>query len=125
MSSVLIVEDEPNTRLAVTSLLEAIGQETVRTATNGLEALDLLREDPPELMLLDLMMPQMDGVEVLKQLRAGSAPRPGHIIVMSAHANANDRDGVKQLGADQFLSKPFTLVQLESALQIAGLEIDA
>lgn len=116
MTTVLIVEDDPNTLLAVTSMLEVVGHEEVRSAKNGEEGLERLREEQPDLMFLDLMMPKMDGFEVLRELRDGSAPRPGHIIVMSAHANANDREGVKRLGADQFLAKPFTLDQLEAAL---------
>lgn len=116
MTTLLIVEDDASTRLAVTAMLEELGQEDVRFATNGAEALELLREQSPDLMLLDLMMPQMDGIEVLRELRRGTAPRPGHIIVMSAHANREDREGVMILGADQFLPKPFTLDELERVL---------
>ena len=123
MTSVLVVEDEPNTLLAVTSLLEAIGLAEIRTAANGVEALDRISEETPDLMMTDLMMPDMDGIELLKQLRSGRAPRPGHVIVMSAHANANDQNGVEHLGADQFLSKPFTLLELQSALQQAGFPV--
>ncbi len=120
MTTVLIVEDDPNTMLAVTAMLEVVGHEEVRSATDGEAGLERLREEQPDLMFLDLMMPKMDGFEVLRELRGGSAPRPGHIIVMSAHANANDREGVRQLGADQFLAKPFTLAQLEQVLETAG-----
>ena len=120
MASLLIVEDDPNTREAVTAMLEELGREDVRCATNGVEALDSLRRQLPELMMLDLMMPRMDGFEVLRELRRGAAPRPGHIIVMSAHANREDRIGVKDLGADQFLAKPFALLELEQALDAAG-----
>lgn len=121
MTSVLIVEDDPNTLLAVASMLEVVGHEEVRSAKNGLQAIEKIREELPDLMMLDLMMPEMDGVELLQELRSGKVPRPGHIIVMSAHANADDRDGVKHLGADQFLAKPFTLAQLEAALEVSGV----
>lgn len=121
MTTVLIVEDDPNTLLAVTSMLEVVGHEEVRSANNGVDGLERLREERPDLMFLDLMMPRMDGLEVLRELRKGSAPRPRHIVVMSAHANANDREGVKELGADQFLAKPFTLAQLEQVLETAGV----
>ncbi len=121
MTSVLIVEDDANTLLAVTAMLEVIGREEVKSARNGVEALEMLREEQPELMFLDLMMPKMDGFELLRELRRGAAPRPAHIVVMSAHANAADREGVKQLGANQFLPKPFTLDQLEAVLETAGL----
>ncbi len=121
MASVLIVEDDPTTLMAVSSMLEAFGHEDVKSASNGADGLERLREERPDLLFLDLMMPVMDGIEVLRRLRSGDAPRPGHIIVMSAHANANDREGVKDLGADQFLAKPFTLDQLETALETAGI----
>ena len=121
MTSVLIVEDDPTTLEAVIAMLEVVGHEEVRSAPNGVEGLERMREEQPDLMFLDLMMPKMDGVDVLRELRDGSAPRPRHIIVMSAHANANERKGVIHLGADQFLAKPFTLAQLESALENAGL----
>lgn len=101
-------------------MLEVVGHEEVRSASNGVEGLERLREEQPDLMFLDLMMPKLDGFGVLRELRGGAAPRPGHIVVMSAHANANDREGVKQLGADQFMAKPFTLAQLEAVLETAG-----
>ena len=106
--------------MALTAMLEELGRGDVRCATNGVEALESLRDQVPELMMLDLMMPRMDGFEVLRELRNGGAPRPGHIIVMSAHANKEDRNGVKELGADQFLAKPFTMDELEAALDNAG-----
>ena len=121
MAFLLIVEDDPSTRMAVTEMLNELGRDDVRCVTNGVEALESLREQIPELMFLDLMMPKMDGFEVLRELRRGSAPRPGHIIVMSAHANNEDRIGVKELGANQFLAKPFTMDGLERVLENAGV----
>ena len=120
MNRVLIVEDDPNTQLAVAAMLEELGHPDVSVVKDGVEALDALNQATPPLMFLDIMMPRMDGIELLKELRRGSAPRPVHIIVMSAHANKADREAVKQLGADQFLSKPFTLDQLEAALGNVG-----
>lgn len=107
--------------MALTAMLEELGREDVHGVTNGVEALESLRNEIPRLMMLDLMMPRLDGFGVLRELRIGSAPRPGHIIVMSAHANEEDRNGVKQLGADQFLPKPFSMVDLEKVLNNAGV----
>ena len=67
-------------------------------------------------MMHDLMMPRMDGFELLRELRAGTAPRPGNIIVMRAHASPSEREGIYALGADHSLSKPSTLDQLKQAL---------
>lgn len=116
MGPLLIVEDDPSTQQAVLAMLEELGHEDASVARDGIEAIESLREAAPDLMMLDLMMPRMDGFELLRELRKGSVPRPGHIIVMSAHANADDQASVKVLGADQFISKPFTLEQLEQAL---------
>lgn len=119
MNSLLIVEDDPATREAVIAMLEELGHASPRVVTDGMEAIESLRAAPSTLMMLDLMMPRMDGFEVLREIRKGAAPRPGHIIVMSAHANSEDREGISALGADQFLSKPFTLAQLKRALDAA------
>jgi CheY-like chemotaxis protein len=119
MYSLLVVEDDSATREAVIAMLEELGHDSPRVVTDGVEAIESLRAQPSALMMLDLMMPRMDGFEVLRELRRGSAPRPGHIIVMSAHANSSDRAGITELGADQFLSKPFTLEQLRRALDAA------
>ena len=121
MPAILIVEDDPSTLEAVSAMLEVSGQLNVRSAKDGIACLEMLREDSFDLMFLDLMMPRMDGVEVLRELRGGAAPRPGHIVVMSAHANADDQAGVRILGADQFLAKPFSLDQLTQVLETAAL----
>ena len=119
MYPVLIVEDDFSTREAVKAMLEELGHESLQVVKDGLEAIEYLRSGPAALMMMDLMMPRMDGFEVLRELRRGAVPRPGHIIVMSAHANSADRAGITELGADQFLSKPFTLDQLKRALEVA------
>jgi CheY-like chemotaxis protein len=112
----LVVEDDPDTREAVVAMLEELGHPSAEVAADGAEAIERLRQVPSELMMLDLMMPRMDGFEVLRELRAGTVPRPSKIIVMSAHASPGEQDGIFALGADQFLSKPFTLDQLKRAL---------
>ena len=86
------------------------------TVFNGEQALKILRERKFEFLLLDLMMPKVDGYEVLKELRTGTYERPGKIIVMSAHAKPAELDGLMALGADAFMPKPFTLTDLEEIL---------
>ena len=116
MPSVLIVEDDLETRMAVEAMLEEAALEDIQSVTDGSKALDYLKDSTPDLMMLDLMMPNTDGFGVLRALRLGDVIRPGHVIVMSAHANKADQESVILLGADQFLAKPFTFVQLEEAL---------
>ena len=112
----LVVEDDPDTQEAVVAMLEELGHPTAAVVANGVEAIEHLKQCPSALMMLDLMMPLMDGFELLRELRAGNAPRPGKIIVMSAHASPSEREGIYALGADHFLSKPFTLDELKQAI---------
>ena len=99
----LIAEDDAATRDAVVAMLEELGITDVVTVFNGEQ-------------VLDLMMPKVDGYEVLKELRTGAYERPGKIIVMSAHAQPAELDGLMALGADAFMPKPFTLTDLEEIL---------
>ena len=114
--SMLIAEDDAATRDAVVAMLEELGITDIVTAFNGEQALEAIRERKFDFLLLDLMMPKVDGYEVLKQLRTGAYERPGKIIVMSAHAQPAELDGLMALGADAFMPKPFTLTDLEGVL---------
>lgn len=112
----LIAEDDMATRDAVVAMLEELGITDVVTAGDGEQALRALGERKFGTMLLDLMMPKVDGYEVLKALRTGKYQRPDRVIVMSAHAQPAELDGLMALGADAFMPKPFTLVDLEKIL---------
>ena len=109
----LVVDDDATIRDAVVAMLEELGHEQIDTAEDGLAAMELLRAAPSSVLILDLMMPRMDGFEVLREIRNGAVPRPRCIVVMSAHADADDQQGLHALGADAFLPKPFTLDELE------------
>ncbi|MBT3994339.1 MAG: response regulator [Chloroflexi bacterium] len=112
----LIAEDDKATRDAVVAMLEEFGITDVVTTRNGEEALKVLEEQQFDTLLLDLMMPKVDGYEVLKELRKGKHKRPHRVIVMSAHAQPAELDGLMELGADAFMPKPFTLNDLERVL---------
>lgn len=95
MSYVLIVDDDPDAQEVLTRIVQAQGMET-RTASDGLEALDILRraeQDPPSLIMLDLMMPTMDGFAVYNWLRGNPSTRHVPVIVVTACA----RDQVDML----------------------------
>jgi CheY-like chemotaxis protein len=113
---VLIAEDDVATRDAVVAMLEELGITEIVTVFNGEDALKKLEDQQFEVMLLDLMMPKVDGYEVLRELRKGAHKRPGRVIVMSAHAQPAELDGLMELGADAFMPKPFTLTDLEKIL---------
>ena len=110
--TVLIVDDEPNMRGFLRMALEDEGY-TVRTATNGQEALDRVRRTPPDAILLDLMMPVMDGWSFLTARRTLSSEYRCPVIVMSAVGGWNL---ARELGAASFLAKPFDIYVLLATL---------
>jgi len=97
-------------------MLEELGITDVVTVYNGELALKAIEEPKFGVLLLDLMMPKVDGYEVLRALRTGKYQRPDRVIVMSAHAQPAELDGLIALGADAFMPKPFTLDDLEKIL---------
>jgi CheY-like chemotaxis protein/HD-like signal output (HDOD) protein len=89
----------------------------VRTANNGDTALQLLAKEEIHLVLLDLMLPRVDGFTVLKQLREWAQERKPYIIVVSAGASEKDRNKVLELGANEYMPKPFHLIRLLERVQ--------
>ncbi|MDY7041997.1 MAG: response regulator, partial [Chloroflexota bacterium] len=126
---VLIAEDDPDTSSLLTELLVRRGFETVR-ALNGYEALAAAYRERPDLILLDLRMPGMDGYEALNRLKRDSATRHIPIIAISAHAADVDleRQRLQALGVREFLSKPFSfgllLEEIRRALGDYGSQRD-
>ena len=113
---VLIVEDDPDSRNMLAALLGLHGYRTV-TAANGLEALEMARRERPGVILLDLMMPVMDG-QTFRQEQLNDATIAGiPVVVLSAHARAADL--ARELGATAHLLKPFDLNQLLGAIEAA------
>jgi DNA-binding response OmpR family regulator len=89
----------------------------VRTANDGESALDLLENEEIHLVLLDLMLPRMDGFTVLRQIRERSGDKPPYVIVVSAGASTKDRNLVLELGANEYMPKPFHLMRLLERVQ--------
>lgn len=102
---VLVVDDEKNIRLTVTESLRALEVE-VETATNGVEALARLQREPFELALLDLKMPGMDGMEVLRRARLTHPELP--VAILTAFGTVASAVEAMKLGAVDFLQKPFS-----------------
>src|SRR5262249_19621731 len=105
---ILVVDDEPQILRAMRASLPASGYE-VRTARNGEEALDEIRKETPDLMVLDLWMPDMTGLEVCRRVREFSSVP---IIVLSAKGTEHDKIAALDLGADDYVTKPFSLNEL-------------
>ena len=109
--TVLVCDDEPVLRMLVRATLDQ-GDYTVVEACDGDEALARSRSDEPDLILLDMMMPGRSGGDVLLALRADPATAAIPVIMLTARAQASDRDAVTLAGANHYLTKPFSPVGL-------------
>lgn len=120
---VLIAEDEPNIVLSLEFLLRQANYE-VRVARDGDEAVRLVEIFSPHLVLLDVMMPARNGFEVCEKIRANPASRRTKIIMLSAKGRASEVDRGLALGADAYVTKPFStqrlLEQVKALLMEAG-----
>jgi two-component system KDP operon response regulator KdpE len=112
---ILIVDDEPQIRRFLTVILEANGYATT-AAEDGSAALALLQDWRPDLILLDLGLPGIDGLEVIRRIRAWS-PLP--IIVLSVRDRECDKVAALNMGADDYLTKPFGAGELLARIQVA------
>ena len=106
---VLLIEDEPNIAEAIRFLLSRDGLR-VSHAAEGAAALVLLRQDPPDLVILDHMLPGMSGLEILTAIRA--APESREMPVMMLTARGRDREMAERAGADRFMTKPFSNTEI-------------
>ena len=113
---ILVVDDDDSYCTIIRELLVRNGY-LVRLANSVDEALDLLKEERPDLILTDLMMPEVDGITFIRHLRA-SPPHSGiPTIVVSALVLARERAAAAQAGADAFVAKPFSISQLQATIQ--------
>ena len=113
---VLIVEDSSDIREMVALLVRSMGYRTY-TATTGKEALLQLREHAPDIVLLDLMMPEMDGFEVCRAIQTDLTLPSPHIIITSAKDTLEDKVKGLELGAADYLIKPFSLTELKARIK--------
>jgi two-component system, OmpR family, KDP operon response regulator KdpE len=113
MKSVLVVDDEPQLVRALQINLEAEGY-TVTTAADGAKALRSAASHPPDVLVLDLGLPDMDGTEVIRRLRAWTELP---IIVLSARHGSSDKVDALDAGADDYVTKPFGLDELLARLR--------
>jgi two-component system alkaline phosphatase synthesis response regulator PhoP len=106
---ILVVEDEPNMVVGLRDNFEFEGYEVI-TASDGIEGLERALKESPDLVVLDVMMPRMSGLEVCKQLRAKRASLP--IIMLTARGQEVDKVVGLELGADDYVTKPFSIREL-------------
>ena len=127
-SRVLVVEDEPDIRDLLAFHLEREGYQVTR-ATTGPEALRQLRVAPPDLVILDLMLPEMDGLEVCRRLRAEPVTAALPVIMLTAKGDEVDRVVGLEIGADDYVVKPFSpkemLARVRAVLRRAHAPVSA
>lgn len=111
VQTILVVDDEPYMIRLLQHHLERSGYRMLKAA-NGREALDRIREDHPDLVLMDVMMPEINGLEVLAQVRKEPETRNLPIIIMTANAQRFTREEAEAAGVSAFLTKPFSPTQL-------------
>ena len=111
---ILVADDNEDNRYLLTHRLRRLGYETVLTAEDGVEVISMLSKQPVDLILLDVMMPRMNGHEVLQQIKSNPALREIRVIMISAVDEVESVVRGIELGADDYLSKPFNPVILQA-----------
>ncbi|MBM3152476.1 MAG: response regulator [Chloroflexi bacterium] len=118
MAKILIAEDERDIRELITFTLRFAGYEVV-AAGNGEEALDLARQEKPDLVLMDVRMPRMTGYEACARIKADPELQHIPVIFLSAKGQESEIDEGLKAGAEEYLLKPFALEQLTQRIQVA------
>jgi CheY-like chemotaxis protein len=116
MKKILLVEDEKNIILGVTICLRSAGLD-VEVAEDGAEALKMVQASKPDLVLLDLVMPRLNGLDALKTMKENEQTRDIPVIVLSARAQEEDIRRAIDLGADGYMAKPFRPAELLEVIE--------
>ncbi len=117
MKKILIIDDEPDFCFFVKENLELTGAYTVLTAHGGAEGLAVAFKERPDLILLDLLMPNIDGVTVYKELEAHEATAAIPVIILTATDAEAVRERIPELPAEAFLTKPVQFVELKARIE--------
>ncbi len=106
---ILIVDDEPHIRALLEQTLEDLEDHGIEllTASNGQEAWEMAQAEHPDLIILDVMMPRMSGYQVCELIKSEPALNDVYIIMLTAKGQAIDRQKGEQVGADEYVTKPF------------------
>ena len=121
---ILIVDDEPFMLRLIQHHLENAGYEMIK-ARNGREAVEAATREKPRLVVMDAMMPNMDGLSALRQLKQGTSTRAIPVIMLTANPHKYTREEAESSGAAIFLTKPFSPTQLLEEIRKHTLDTDA
>ncbi len=113
---VLVVDDNEDNLLLLAFVIEQLGCAFI-TAVEGLTALDLAQTHQPSLIMLDMMLPDMDGIEVMSRLRQNPLTQTIPVIAVTALARPEDRERILSAGCDEYVSKPYIVDELEVLLR--------
>ncbi len=113
---ILIGEDEPDNQLIMQTVVESLVGARAEVASDGLAVLASVERERPRMILLDLMMPGLDGFQVTRQLKADPSTADIPIVAISALARPDDREAALAAGCDNFVRKPFELDELEALI---------
>ena len=114
--SIVVADDDPDILSIVAMSLETQGYDVYKAA-NGREAVDLVRDHHPDLIILDMMMPVMSGYEAIVELKADDSTNGIPIIGLSAKAMATDMERATDVGIDGYITKPFRIAQVLSVIE--------
>ena len=121
MKKILVVEDEPNIRGIIVARLVDMGF-TVLIAKDGREGLELARKELPDIVLLDIMLPEMDGFKVCRKIKFDVALENIKVIICSARGSDADKKLAEQAGADAYIVKPFDIKRfVEEVKSLTGI----
>jgi len=112
MRKVLIVDDDPFIRKLIATTLEDVAGFELLQASDGSEAIDLAAREQPEIVFLDVDMPRVDGIEACARIREGEATAGATIVMLTATARGDNERRAEEAGADLFLTKPFSPLDL-------------
>ncbi|ESA38808.1 hypothetical protein N836_30235 [Leptolyngbya sp. Heron Island J] len=124
--TILIVDDEVHIRVLMEQILEDLEDEGVEllTATNGVDALEMIRSEQPDLVFLDVMMPKMNGFEVCQTVKQNAALQGTYIIMLTAKGQEFDQKQGREVGANLYMTKPFDPDEiLEKAAEVLALAL--
>ncbi|MDO5612167.1 MAG: response regulator [Paracoccus sp. (in: a-proteobacteria)] len=115
MARIMVIEDEDNIAIALDYLLSREGYDHSRLAT-GAGAVDAIRAERPDLVLLDVMLPEVSGYQIVQDLRADPDLKSVRVLMMTARGSVVERRKGLALGADGFIAKPFELSELRAEM---------
>lgn len=116
MYKIIVADDERALRLLVVGTLE-IREYNMLETDNGIDALDMVKKERPDLIILDVMMPGMTGYEVCKHIKSNPDLVETKVLILTAKGQQTDKEAAKEVSADYYLSKPFSPMELLSMVE--------